>query len=74
MGGSGGGGRECCAGGPKWITLASFDQGLVSFLGLTLNSPDASDIVCCVLSPGSLCHCGQSQPSLMGILMAVDAV
>jgi hypothetical protein len=33
--------------------------------GLTLNSPGASDIVCCVLSPGSLCHHGQSQPSLM---------
>ncbi len=60
MGGGGGGGHKSCAGEPKGIALASFDQGLVSILGLTLNSPDASDIVCCMLSPGSLCHRGQS--------------
>ncbi len=66
MGGGGGGGHECCAGGPKEIALASFDQ--------TLNSPDASDIVCCMLSPGPLCHRVHSQSSLMGNLMVVDAV
>ncbi len=31
MGGGGGGGCECCAGSPKGIALASFDQGIVSF-------------------------------------------
>ncbi len=51
-----------------------FWSGSCVFLGLILNSPDASDIVCCVLSPGSLCHRGQLQPSWMGNLMAVDAV
>jgi hypothetical protein len=43
-------------------------------LGSDPKSPDASDIVCCVLSLGSLHHCGQLQPSLMGNLMMVDAV
>ncbi len=41
MGGGGGGGGKCRAGGSKGIAPASFDEGLIFFWGLTLNSPDA---------------------------------
>jgi hypothetical protein len=41
-------------------------------MGLILNSPDASDIVCCVLSPNSPCNRSQLQPSLTINLIAIE--
>jgi hypothetical protein len=58
MGGGGGGG-------PKGVAHASFDQGGVFFC-LTLNLPDASEIVHGVLFLCSICHRGLSSAFFVG--------
>ncbi len=90
LGGIGGvcGGCRCSAGGPKdcdasfvrWVVVAvAVQKGLhrhlvLCLFRLTLNSPDAVDIVHWVLFLCSICHRGLLQPLWLGNFLVVGAI